>query len=228
VEGGDSTTEPTEGSGSTVPSSTAESVNCNKVNIDFNSLANDIPLQGGRYISTEYLRDYGVKLTASGGLNDLPRLFNTSLVGSVASLGSPNQECSPSGPGEGKSGAPGQPGENCEPQGNILIIQNKNDDGELPDPNAAGGVISVELSSRVIFTFGIRLMNIVGNGTTVKIAYVNAAGIKIPKTIAVVGLGENSIETVPVFKSGVFRIAVNLSGPGAIAEIGLCVSPGEE
>jgi hypothetical protein len=185
-------------------------------------------LQGGRYISTEYLRDYGVKFMAYRGFNNLPRLFNTSVVGNATtSLGSPNQECSPSGPGEGRSGAPGEFGENCEPQGNVLIIQN-NDDDEMPDPNDGGGVINIGLSSRVIFTFGMRLMNIVGNATTVDIAYVNAAGTKIPKTIALKGLGENSIQTVPIFKTGVFNIAVNLSGPGAITEIGLCVSPGEE
>jgi hypothetical protein len=227
VEGGDSPSAKTEDSGSPVASPTGE-VPCTNVNIDFNSLADGTPLPAGRYISTEYLSDYGVKLTASGGSKNIPLLFNTSDVGNVASLGSPNEECSPSGPGEGESGAPGEPGENCEPQGNVLIIQKDNDVDDLSDPNVGGGVISIELSSRVIYTFGIRLMNIVGSDTTVNIAYVNEAGAKIPKTIAVAGLGENSIETVPILTPGVYNIDVNLGGPGAVTGIGICVSPNEE
>jgi hypothetical protein len=40
----------------------------------------------------------------------------------------------------GLSGEPGQPGENCIPQGNLLIIQESNK--ALPDDNQNGGVIS--------------------------------------------------------------------------------------
>lgn len=36
---------------------------------------------------------------------------------------SPNIQCAPSGPGRGRGGQPGMPGENCIEQGNVLVVQ---------------------------------------------------------------------------------------------------------
>lgn len=56
-------------------------------------------------------------------------------------LGTPNNKCG--GPGRGSSGEPGSDYENCEPQGNLLIIS---EDGHQwdPDDNNGGGIFSFE------------------------------------------------------------------------------------
>lgn len=98
-------------------------VQTNNATIDFDELPSGEPLQAGRYVRSEWLDAYGLKLSASGGFIDFPRIFDTS--DNDPGLGSPNESCSPPGPGKGEGGAFEQPGENCIPQGNALIVQGK-------------------------------------------------------------------------------------------------------
>ena len=71
------------------------------------------------------------------------RIFDTSHPGSARDgdpdMGSPNTRCEIPGPGRGVAGRPGKPGENCKPQGNVLIIQES--DKPTPDNNQKGGVV---------------------------------------------------------------------------------------
>mmetsp|Transcript_25496 Transcript_25496/g.46032 ORF Transcript_25496/g.46032 Transcript_25496/m.46032 type:complete len:81 (-) Transcript_25496:194-436(-) len=70
-------------------------------------------------------------LQAKGGENTLPRIFDSGNPGGEtryacgdSDLGTPNEKCSKNpGPGRGIGGEPGSPGENCEPLGNVLIVQ---------------------------------------------------------------------------------------------------------
>ena len=77
-------------------------------------------------------------------------VFNSSsITGGDTDLGSPNEGCTPSGPGVGAGGNPLSDFPNCEPQGNLLIVQEMNN-GVLvaednPDDERQGGCI--------IFTF---------------------------------------------------------------------------
>ena len=71
------------------------------------------------------------------------RIFDTAQPGGFngdTDLGSPNELCSPSGPGEGAGGAPDSNYANCDPQGMVLIIQESNK--AIPDDNAGGGETS--------------------------------------------------------------------------------------
>lgn len=98
----------------------------------------------GEFLENQW-KQYGLTLSASGGFGDLPRLFDTSVYrdpdsdGGDSYLGAPNQACKPPGPGRAIGGAPGMEGENCDPLGNVLIIQEEGSDS--PDDSGAGGEI---------------------------------------------------------------------------------------
>ena len=86
--------------------------------------------------------------------------FNFVGVGSDdPDLGSPNRRCHPKGhpdrgPGRGKGGFPGAAFPNCEPLGNLLIIQD--DNRNTPNDLAAGGRINIEFNKRsTINSFGL-------------------------------------------------------------------------
>lgn len=97
---------------------------CNPVPINFDYSANGVPLQGGTYVSDQWAA-LGMSLSTTGGLanENRPRLFNTSDVGNDPDLGAPNKWCTPPGPGKGSGGEPGGAGPNCDPLGNVLIVQ---------------------------------------------------------------------------------------------------------
>jgi hypothetical protein len=72
-------------------------------------------------------------------------------------LGSPNEHCPNSnGPGRGQGGKPDAPFPNCEPLGNLLIIQNENMDPSIPNDSAFGGCFVFEFVQPVtLLNFGI-------------------------------------------------------------------------
>ena len=221
------TTQPTEETASFGPAF-IEAPSCTDVVIDFESLPNGLKILGGTYLWNEYSRDYGVTLSTSGGFLTFPRLFNTSVANDTefddGHLGSPNENCDPAGPGVGVGGDPGAQGANCDRQGNVLIIQDNNDNRIRPRDSKTGGVISFSFDSRVKSVNEIGLMSINKNGTTVKVAYVTSTGKKVPKVIDVNERGKNSIQTIPIDRERVFNLDVNLAGQGAVTFISLCVN----
>jgi hypothetical protein len=99
----------------------------------------------GQYVLDEWL-PYGMTLCAEGGIGSLPRIFDTSSPGTDKEgdldLGAPNKACPGRGPGQGVGGEPGQPGMNCSPKGNALIIQEPGK--SIPDDNVNGGIITLD------------------------------------------------------------------------------------
>ena len=77
-------------------------------------------------------------------------------------LGSPNEMCSPAGPGTGEGGEPGEPVRNCEPLGNVLIIQEVNDcPDDIPDDAGDGGVLTLDFAeSRAVYVKELGLLDI--------------------------------------------------------------------
>jgi hypothetical protein len=57
--------------------------------------------------------------------------------------------CNPSGLGNGSGGHQGAARKNCKPLGNVLIIQEANDDMSIPDDNQSGGTIFWTLSHKL-------------------------------------------------------------------------------
>jgi hypothetical protein len=86
----------------------------------------------GQYITNQFYATHGVTISAkswNGGYtpNGAARIFDTSNPGEFGDgdpdLGSPNQTCDPPGPGIGNGGRKGSDFENCEPLGNVLVVQ---------------------------------------------------------------------------------------------------------
>jgi hypothetical protein len=78
-------------------------------------------------------------------------VFNSSNIRSNSSvhdpdLGSPNAECNPSGPGRGMGGIPSSTYPNCNPLGNLLIVQNPAVTSR-PNDDAKGGCIRFDVSN---------------------------------------------------------------------------------
>ena len=132
---------------------------CEAVIINFDTTADGVPLAPGMYVGTEWAK-YGLTLSASGGFGPLPRLFDSSDPVADRDLGAPNNRCSNPGPGVGAGGEPGTEGENCEPLGNVLIIQEDNDDPSIPDDQRGGGKVTFTFDEPVVYFHQIGLLDI--------------------------------------------------------------------
>ena len=122
--------------------STVAPTACPYFEVDFASLPS------GTYVTDQLKDAYLISISAEGGHTPggAARLFDTSNPGTKAigdpDLGSPNEACG--GPGVGQGGHPDSDYPNCEPLGNVLIIQEVNDHMDIPDDNNKGGVITFE------------------------------------------------------------------------------------
>jgi hypothetical protein len=172
----------------------------------------------GIYVAKEWFDAYGMTLSTSGGYSFLPRVFNTSDPGRDPDLGAPNRKCFPPGPGVGVGGEPNTPGENCEALGNVLIIQEDNDEPELPDDPARGGTMAFEFITAIKYVYEIGIMDIERNTTSVTV--VHKGGIS---TIDVIGLGDNAVQIVLIDLEMVFRITVNFATSGAVTYLAFCL-----
>jgi hypothetical protein len=194
---------------------------CVNVTISFETLPNTTELVHGSFVSAEWV-DWGVTLSASGGSGSVLRLFDTSDPVGDTGLGSPNEQCSHPGPGVGQGGKPGELGENCEPQGNVLIIQQDNADDDTPVPNPNGGTITFDFTAKVQAVHEIALMDLDLNAiTTITVKYGNDQ----VKTINVTGLGDNAVQTVPINLDQVSELSLELTTSGAVASISFCSTP---
>lgn len=165
-------------------------------------------------------------LSASATSGNVLRLFDTSNPpNGNTGLGSPNELCSPvPGPGVGQGGEPSAPGENCEPQGSVLIIQDEDDDA-MPKPNDMGGIIKFNFMDRVQTVHEIGLMDIDTNAvTTITVTFGEGDDQQV-QTINVVGLGTNAVQTIPINLDNVSELSVELAASGAVSFLRLCSIP---
>jgi hypothetical protein len=214
--------------GGTPAPSPAPTKFCIAESVTFDTAANGTALPGGEYVQNEWLA-FGLFLSCSGKnvLGDIPRLFNTSdpVDGEFGDLdlGSPNQGCNPSGPGIGSGGAPGAPGENCDPLGNVLMCQEDNDNPDIPDDASKGGVITFEFTSDVVEVTEIGLLD-VSKGTEIIVETFDGTDMKA-ETVPVPRLGENANQTVSINKKNIVKLKVIMSKSGAVTFISFCRGP---
>jgi hypothetical protein len=212
----------------TVTPTASPTPDCQIVAVDFLTSADGTTLSGGDYVDTEWAA-YGITLSATGGYGTTPRLFNTSDVGDHDSgygdrdLGSPNRKCDVPGPGEGKGGEPGQPGENCDFVGNVLIIQEDNGNPTIPDDNRGGGVITFDFSPPATYVYQIGLMDVEEATTSITVVY---DGGEV--TLDVPPLGDNSVQTLTIDIENVSQLKLNLTGSGAVTFLSFCPAPTPE
>ena len=142
------------------------------------------------------------------------RIFDTANVTAGNwDLGSPNVYCPVTGPGYGAGGSPQEEGENCIPQGNVLIIQKSNK--LAADANIVGGTIVFSFASPTRVGH-IALMNVDDESAWIEIVTFNGKDVRIDFD----GLGINSIKTIHI-DLVVKKLKVVLKSYGAVTELGI-------
>jgi len=200
---------------------------CALTTVDFGEDANGNPLDAGDYVRNEW-SGFGMVLSASGGFGSRPRLFDTANPGGKDGygdfdLGAPNEACSGGGPGWGAGGVPGKPGENCEKQGLALIVQEVNDNMDIPDDNVDGGIIIMDFigqpNGQYVKELGILDVDYEVN---IIIDYVTSNGSIATRTIPVPLLGDNSFQVVEIDQDNVKWLKVDMTRSGAVTYIVFC------
>ena len=97
------------------------------------------------------------------------------------------------GPGDGKGGKPDEPGVNCSPLGNALIIQEPGE--KCPDDNVDGGLMMFDFEPMADSVKSIGLLDI-DYLTLVKVEFMNESGKIDYIIISVPLLGDNSYQLV--------------------------------
>ena len=216
------TVPPTPGGGQPTPGA------CVNVNVDFETGADGNPLAPGDFIENQYA-EYGLILSSSGGETNLPRLFDSANPGSQETcgdedLGSPNEACTPSGPGVGGGGAPGEEGENCVALGNILIIQEP--DVDCPDDNADGGMIIFDFVVPAEEVLEMTFLDI-DYETSVTVTHDMDDGMEAETVFDLPLLGDNSKQTLEINIQNVKQVKVTFTSSGAVTDISFCYNPVE-
>lgn len=178
-----------------VVASTMPASKCPAFTMDFNSLRN------GDYVTNDFFKQFGVTIaaySASGGYtpNNAARICNSGLINRQgnAALGSPNGYC-PGGrhPGQGDGGKPGSAFANCNPQGNLLIVQ---DAGQRqPYDNPTGGSIRFKFE-RPAYIESVTIMNIVTDANQPKLMSVHCDGTASVNEGVVTGQNGVAVNTV--------------------------------
>ena len=205
--------------------------------IDFSKRGDGRAITSTMYVPTEeYWNSHGVKIVATGGYtpSDKARLYDTTYKANNNNdgdpdLGSPNRHCPGGGPGKGTGGRPTldgeiNPGANCDGEGYVLIIQEKNK--SEADDNARGGRITFEFRYPVTLN-SIGFMDMEENERNrdnVKIYYQDGTSTEHEGN----GFGDNSIETLLFGYRKVIKVDVNFKGSGAIRFVDFCHDCGEE
>ncbi len=202
----------------------AEEQICEPVTVDFEVAADGTPLAPPLCVDNQWA-ELGLTFFAEGGKGKKPCIFDTANPGSEAEggdedLGAPNEACTPSGPGVGEGGAPGLPGENCNPLGNVLIVQEKGVD--VPDDNKDGGLLTIDFPAeggQDVFNIG--LLDI-DYETSLVVIHETEEGELTEYTIDVPILGDNSFQILEINQERVRWIKVMFSRSGAVTFVKFC------
>jgi uncharacterized protein (DUF2141 family) len=210
---------------------------CIAAEIMFDKLPDGTVLEPGDYISDQYEPFYGVTFssTGKGALGRFPRLLDSTnpavkigkgMCGDE-DLGAPNEKCPDGGPGVGVGGEPGPNGDNpyknCEPLGNILIIQEDNSGNrcgnEIPDDNQDGGVITIDFSPPAEAIYELSFLDIDDFISVTVVSLDSGGNTKERPPIDLPMTGDNSFQAVEIQEEDVVQLRVTLKRSGAIPYI---------
>jgi hypothetical protein len=164
--------------------------------------------------------DFTLSVVNNNGPQSLLIFDSSNPTGGDPDLGSPNETCPGGGPGIGTGGEVGQPGENCVPLGNLLVIAedilDAGGDGLVDDPDddLDGGEITFTWNSptspkRIV------IMDIDSESASVTVEK-NLLTVTVNAT----DLGNNSAQTIDLSDyPATDRMIVRFSSSGAVAEI---------
>lgn len=182
--------------------------------LDFETDAAGNPLAKGTIIAEQWA-SLGIHVTSHSSQHPVMVFDSAQPTGGDWDLGTPNQAFG--GPGVGNGGKPGQPGENRNPLGKVLILS---EDGHHwdPDDDADGGWMYFNFDSPVRID-SVQILDIEETGGLLK-AY-DASGNLI-KQVPIPAKGDNSFQEIAVGAEGVSKFKVWFKGSGALAQIAYC------
>lgn len=208
---------------------------CVTAEITFDELPDGTVLEPGEYISDQYKPFYGISFSSigKGALGNHPRLFDSANPGKKVDggfcgdkdLGAPNRECPGGGPGKGDAGGPDSDYPNCEPQGNVLIIQEDNRDnrcGDIPDDNQDGGIITIDFSPVAVEVFSFDMLDVDYPVRLVVVYFDEDGNEKEKGPIDAVISGDNSLQTIEVDCKNVVQLRLYLKRSGALTSLRFC------
>ena len=132
----------------------------------------------------------------------------------------PIRHARPPGPGSGIGGEPGAPGENCNPLGNVLIIQEPG--AACPDDNVDGGMIIFDWAETPATVVDEIALLDVDYETKLTILYMTPNGNMSVKTIVVPQLGDNSYQVVKIDTPNVKQIVLMAARSVGVASLSFC------
>lgn len=180
--------------------------------VDFSVDANGNGLTAGTAITNQYAA-WGISsVTASGGINQAWIFDSSNPTGGDPDLGTPNAAFG--GPGVGTGGASGA-GQNDQPLGNLLIIQENNN---IPDDNAGGGDLVFQFSSPAWVGF-IDVLDIEDTQSYIELNTTSGT-----VTFPLADLGDNGVQRVNMNTGGVNSLTVHFRRSGGIAGLNFCGS----
>ena len=196
---------------------------CINYTMDFDTQFDGTPIVPGSYVEDSWYEELGITMTAKGGGNNRPRIFDTTNPGPDPDLGAPNKNCPGGGPGVGVGGVPGAAGENCDPLGNVLIIQELNADMSVPDDQAGGGTITMNFAEPIAYVYELGLMDIetYEPPTTCFVQHM-MNGVEETVTTPIIGTGNNGKQTIEVNLQNVTQISIDFGTSGAITFVTFC------
>jgi hypothetical protein len=184
-------------------------------------IAGDRP--GGGEAAGDFFPDFTVRVENEGGGPSSAIIFDSSdPSGGDFDLGTPNETCG--GPGRGSGGEAGEPGENCTPYGNLLIIADDIVDvvrpfGVVDDPDdeEEGGRLVLTFHEEVL-PIRVVLIDVDEEGADVR---VDADTLRV--RVEASELGNNSVQQVDLSRAvrgGSFTtVELRFHGSAALAEI---------
>ena len=134
--------------------------------------------------------------------------------------------CENAGPGKGEEGEPDGNGPNCNPLGNVLIVQ---EPGEpCPDDNVDGGVMEFEFDPPVDYVKNIGLLD-VDYSTVIKIKYLDEDNETKKEKISVPILGDNSYQLLPLdvekVTGPVKSLSLIMTRSAGVSSLTFCYTP---
>ncbi len=177
--------------------------------------------------TTPILVDGLLPRTGFEGQNAAMIFDSSSPTGGDPDLGSPNQTCAGCTPvnpcpGEGEEGNAGQPNENCEPLGNLLIVSEDLDDNDPDDSAFPGSKLLLDFSN---FTGGVTIYSVTlldVEAEDAQIRLLSESGVELA-SFSIGPTGDNGKivrETgASTGTSGVYRAEFDLFGSGAVDNI---------
>jgi len=196
-------------------------------------------LNRGEYVGDQLWHTYGIKISAkanSGGFTPgsdgrhdsnggKARVFDSAFPNGLngecpgnkgdPDLGSPNKHCPGGGPGVGSGGKPNSQFANCDPLGNLIIIQES--DKACADDSKKGGVITFEFKDPAEID-SVTLLDNDEKKTPTRI-YTYSGETNFEEAFTTVVTGNNGVYTQTINRVSVNRLTVSFRGSGSVAEM---------